>query len=77
MTIVITPLLALGSNQLDKALAVSDTSITTYHLDDLDTKPKMDSIVITKLEGRQPDQTMILLTFPQCMVGSADVEVYS
>jgi superfamily II DNA helicase RecQ len=69
VTLVVTPLLALGSDQLDKGLAIPDLLITSFHLDDLDQK-KIDQVLI-KIKNSQPDETIILLLSPQCIIGIA------
>jgi superfamily II DNA helicase RecQ len=69
VTLVVTPLLALGSDQLDKGLAIPDVSITAFHLDDLD--PNKIEQVLTKIKNCEPDETIILLSSPQCIVGIA------
>ena len=69
VTLLVTPLLALGSDQLDKGLAIPDQLITAFHLDELHSKEIEQ--VLTKIKTSQPDETLILLSSPQCIVGPA------
>ena len=69
VSIIITPLLALGSDQADKVLAIPDRSITGFHLDDLSSK-KIEQL-LDKIKTLPPSKTVILLSSPQYLLGPA------
>jgi superfamily II DNA helicase RecQ len=71
VTLCITPLLSLGSDQVRKLINTStfDQSITAFHLDELDENQINEVSVSVSRQALHPSKTVILFVSPQCILG--------